>query len=71
MEEINNRYKLLKDAKRRFEDNLKEVKQDEKIENSYMTIRNEFEKMHNIVEEFADTIDSPIPEFIIEEDKSL
>eukprot|EP00347_Sterkiella_histriomuscorum_P001333 403372435 len=71
LEEINNRYKLLKDAKRRFEDNLKEVKQDEKIENSYMTIRNEFEKMHNIVEEFADTIDSPIPEFIIEEDKSL
>lgn len=36
-----------------------------------MSIRNEFERMLNIVSEFADTVDCPIPEFIIEEDKSL
>jgi hypothetical protein len=50
---------------------LKEVKQDEKIENSYMAIKNEFERILSIVQEFADTIDTPIPEFVIEEDKSL
>ena len=34
-------------------------------------LRNEFERLHAIIKELADTIDTPIPVFILDEDKSL
>ena len=33
--------------------------------------KNDFERFHAIVQDLADVIDTPLPKFIIEEDKSL
>ena len=60
----------LKDLYRKYEDNKKEVNYDEKLEQSYLSLRNDFERLHSVVQELADALDCSIPTFEIEEDKS-
>ena len=71
MGELQNKYRGLKEAQHKYEDNLKEVKQDEKIEHKYTLMRAEFERFHAIVQELADVIDAVLPKFVLDEDKSL
>ncbi len=71
--ELNAKFKDLKQLQAKHEDNIKEVKEDERIEREYMAATQEFERMLSIVEDFADVIDDNkiAGKYILQEDKSL
>lgn len=60
----------MKELQWKYNDSLKEIVGDDKIEQSYQLSKNEFERLHAVVQDLADSLDNPIPTFEIEEDKS-
>ena len=67
------KFKELKQLQAKHEDNIKEVKEDERIEREYTAATQEFERFYSIVEDFADVIDdNKLPgKYVLQEDKSL
>jgi hypothetical protein len=57
----------------KHEDNIKEVKEDERIEREYMQATQDFERFLGIVSEFADVLDDNKlgGKYVLQEDKSL
>jgi hypothetical protein len=55
--ELNQKFKELKQLQAKHEDNIKEVREDERIEKEYVAATQEFERLLSIVEDFADVID--------------
>ena len=41
----------------KHEDNIKEVKEDERIEREFVSATQDFERLYGIVEDFADVLD--------------
>jgi hypothetical protein len=54
---LNQKFKELKQLQAKHEDNIKEVREDERIEREYTAATQEFERLLNIIEDFADVID--------------
>lgn len=73
MIELNSKFKALKQLQLRHEDNLKEVREDERIEKEYIQAGNEFDRFLSILSEYADVLDSNnlIGKYVLQEDKSL
>jgi hypothetical protein len=47
----------LKQLQAKHEDNIKEVKEDERIEREFVSATQDFERLYSIVEDFADVLD--------------
>lgn len=71
--DLNQRFKSLKQLQSRHEDNLKEVREDERIEREYQLATQEWERLFGMACEFADVIDANTltGKYVLQEDKSL
>ena len=71
--ELTAKFKALKQLQAKHEDNIKEVREDERIEREYMLATQEFERFLSIVSEFADVIDDNklAGKYVLLEDKTL
>lgn len=47
----------MKQLQAKHEDNIKEVKEDERIEREFVSATQDFERLYSIVEDFADVLD--------------
>jgi len=64
----NEEYSKLKELQQQWEDNLKEVIFDEKIEQKYLTSKNYFERLIERVRAMANVLDiTDMPDYVIEE----
>ena len=54
----------------KYDDYKNEGLGSDEIEQRYIKMRNDFERLHGVVQDLADALDNPIPSFEIEEDKS-
>jgi hypothetical protein len=69
---LGSRFRQLKTLQQRHEDNLKEVREDERIERDFQAAAQEFERLQGLVQEYADVLDSKAlaGKFVLIEDKT-